>query len=172
MSDAFDLLGLEPRFDIDPVQLDQRHRELSLVLHPDRSSGKSPAERRAMLSRAMEVNEARRRLVDPVQRAELLLVRRGVAVGEGREPAAAPELLMEMMERREELREAGQRRDAQALAKLGEAVTVDRQRAEARLAQLLGGEALEASEALRLLGALRYFRRFFDELGALQDELD
>ena len=37
MPDAFDLLGIEPRFAIDAVELDQRHRDLLSQLHPDRN---------------------------------------------------------------------------------------------------------------------------------------
>jgi molecular chaperone HscB len=42
------------------------------------------------LSRAIEVNEAWRALRDPIKRAEALLVRLGVPVGETAEPKARP----------------------------------------------------------------------------------
>ncbi len=175
MADAFEILGLPPRFDLDLSQLEQRHRELSLLLHPDRTAGKSAAERRAALSRAMEVNQARRSLADPISRTELLLARRGVATGEGNEPRATASLLMEMMERREALRELAGRRDKLALERLGAEVLEERRATEARLTEFFSAnESSDQSNAaaLEALGALRYFRRFFDELGAVQDDLD
>ena len=100
MADAFDTLGLAPTYGQDLVAAEATYRELSRALHPDRHAGKSAAERRAALSRAIEVNEAWRALRDPVRRAEALLVRLGVPVGESREPVGDPALLMEVMERR------------------------------------------------------------------------
>jgi len=36
MPDAFDLLGIEPRFSIDAADVERRHRQLLAQLHPDR----------------------------------------------------------------------------------------------------------------------------------------
>src|SRR3954447_26645826 len=98
MADPFKTLGVEARFDLDRPALEQRHRELSKALHPDRYVGAPAAERRMSLSRAIDVNEAFRVLKDPIRRAEALLRRAGAAVGETSEPKPAPALLMEMME--------------------------------------------------------------------------
>src|SRR6516225_6738916 len=119
MLDPFDTLGIAPTFDIDVGAVEQRYRDLSRVLHPDRHVGASPAERRMSLGKAVEVNEAWRLVRDPIRRAEALLRRRGVEVKEGAEPKADPELLMEMMEQREALSEAKSKHDlasVQALA--------------------------------------------------------
>ena len=106
MSDPFQTLGIDPRFDIDLKAVEARHRELSRALHPDRYAQAPAAERRMALSRAIEVNEAWRAVRDPIKRAESLFQRLGVPSGETAEPNPSTELLMEMMEAREELSDA------------------------------------------------------------------
>src|SRR5205814_616230 len=122
MIDPFETLGVDARFDLDLRAVEQRHRDLSRALHPDRYSGAPAAERRLSLSRAIDVNEAWRIVKDPIKRAEALARRAGVAVGETSEPKPAASLLMEMMEVREELADAARAKDAARIAQLGEAM--------------------------------------------------
>lgn len=178
-ADPFEILALEPEFELEEGRLAERHKELSLALHPDRFAGSPSAERRAALSRAIEVNAAHRALKDPVRRAEALLARLGVETGEGREPPADPEFLFEIMELREELSEAGRKRDRARLDELVQRSVTRELQTKDRLAALFrqarGGGTLAAAtqaELLGLLGQLRYLRRLFDEAGALLDELD
>jgi len=99
--DAFDVLGLEPRYDLDPALLAERHRALSVALHPDRFSGRPPVERRLVLDRSMQVNSAYRTLRDPSERARVLAARLGIPdVGE---VAHDLDLLERTMEQREAL---------------------------------------------------------------------
>ncbi|HOU92127.1 MAG TPA: Fe-S protein assembly co-chaperone HscB [Polyangiaceae bacterium] len=174
MADAFDTLGLAPTYGQDLVAAEATYRELSRALHPDRHAGKSAAERRAALSRAIEVNEAWRALRDPVRRAEALLVRLGVPVGESREPVGDPALLMEVMERREALAEARAAQDLAAVRRLGAEM---RERDAAVQAELARGFAALTTAPdpsvrdalLRKLGELRYVRRFLEEVGEIED---
>ena len=169
MTDPFETLGIEARFDLDLNALAERHRALSGALHPDRYASGSAGERRLALEKAVAVNEAWRTLRDPVKRAETLLRRSGVEVGETAEPRPSPELLMEMMEIREELAEAQQKRDLDRIHKLAE-----RMRARERLVleRLQTGFARGADEGLvPVLGELRYIRRFFEQLDAIEEEL-
>ena len=177
MSDPFEMLGVEPRFDLDLDAIERRHRDLSRALHPDRYSGAPAAERRLALSRAIDVNEAFRVLKDPARRAEALLRRAGVAVGETGEPKPPPALLLEMMELREELAAVAHAKDLAAIGKLGEGMRARREDVERRLGVALAGVDPGASDlqkvasALLLLGELRYIRRFLDEVSAIEDEL-
>lgn len=174
MGDPFETLGVEPRFAVDLRSLEQRHRELSKALHPDRYASAPAAERRMALGRAIEVNEAWRAVRDPIKRAEAILRRGGVEVGETSEPRPPPALLMEMMEAREELAEAHRARDVGRVAKLGAGM---RQRHDAVVARLAAGfdeagsDPTELRELLPLVGELRYVRRFLDEVGAIEEHL-
>jgi molecular chaperone HscB len=176
VADAFDTLGVDPAYDIDLNAVERLHRELSRTLHPDRHVGKPAGERRQVLNKAIEVNEAWRTLRDPVRRAEALLVRLGVPVGETNEPAADPMLLMEMMEQREALADARRARDATQAMKLGDAMRQREKDVRAHLgetfATLLQGDSEAAREStLRKLGELRYVARFLEEVGEIEDEL-
>jgi molecular chaperone HscB len=171
MPDPFETLGVEPRFKLDLAALEQRHRDLSRALHPDRYAGASAAERRLALGRAIDVNEAFRVLRDPIRRAEALLARAGVPVGETREPKPPPELLMEMMELREELASAAQAKDLERVHKLAGGMRARQARVEERLGRALVDLHDEGKDALPPLGELRYVRRFLDEVSAIEDEL-
>ncbi len=179
MNDPFDIFQIEPAFELDLNALGKRHREISSALHPDRYAGRPAAERRSALGRAIEVNEAWRVLKDPVRRSEALFARLGLPVGEGTEPPADPELLMEMMERREKLRELGRAGDAAGVEALCETVEVDRKRSLGALgagfAKALAAQAEDSNGGLEGLrahfGELRYYRRFFDEAEAILDEI-
>ena len=174
MNDPFATLGIEPRFEIDLRQMEQRHRDLSRALHPDRYSGTPAAERRLALGRAIEVNDSFRLLRDPIRRGEALMRRAGIPVGETEEPKPTMELLMEMMESREELSDAARKKDAAAIKKLGDAM---RAREETVIASLgagfdeAGGDRDRLRAILPKLGELRYLRRFLDEVSALEEEL-
>src|SRR5262249_12483051 len=190
MNDPFETLGVEPRLGRDLEALERRPRALSKALHPDRYTGAPAAERRLALGRAIDVNEAFRVLKDPVRRAEALLRRAGVPVGEISEPRPPPDLLMEMMEAREELSGAARAKDLAKVARLAEGMRAGRDSVTGRLGNLLdaglvggapqngepagpagAGDPQKMSAALPSLGELRYIRRFLDEVSAIEDEL-
>ena len=171
--DAFDVLGLAPSFDLDVNELERRYRELQKQLHPDKFVHASSSERRDSLSRAVSVNDAYRILKDELKRAELLLARRaGAALGEA---TVDPELLMEVMELREELASARKRRDITAARALGtlvaERAASETQKLRQSFTELAQGHASGAAQmAAHALTRLRYFRRFQDEVAAIEDE--
>jgi molecular chaperone HscB len=179
MSDPFATLGLEPTFDLDLGEAEKRHRELSKTLHPDRYAGRGATERRQALGKAIEVNDAWRALRDPLRRAEALLEKLGLAVEEGQGPKAEPELLMDMMERREELASAARTKDADKLRKLAREVELKESVLLAKLSDAFQ-RAISARNGARggcrdailsALGELRYYRRFLEEAAAFEDEL-
>jgi molecular chaperone HscB len=172
--DPFDLLGVEARFDLDMKALAERHRTLSGTLHPDRYVGRPASERRMALDKAIAVNAAWRALRDPVRRAESLFAHRGVEMGELAEPKPSPALLMEMMDVRESLAEARVSKDLDAIGKIND----DMRKREGSVSDQLesgfvsaGDDADALSELVPLLGELRYVRRFFEELEAIEEQL-
>jgi molecular chaperone HscB len=167
--DPFATLGIPREFDVDLAAVEKTHRELSRALHPDRFVGTGPSERRAALGKAVEVNEAWRIVRDPIRRAEALLKLWGVAVGENQEPKADPEFLMEMLELREALAEAKQARDLSAVRRMAKAIAERAGAVERRLAE--GFARGQHAQLVASVGELRFFRRFLEEVSAIEDEL-
>jgi molecular chaperone HscB len=167
--DPFATLGIGRGYDVDLTAVEKTHRELSRALHPDRFVGASPSERRAALARAVEVNEAWRVVRDPIRRAEALLKLSGVAVGEDKEPKADPEFLMEMLEQRESLAEAKQARDLAAVQRMAQAIEARARAVESALAD--GFARGDHAQLVGRVGELRFYRRFLEEVSAIEDEL-
>jgi molecular chaperone HscB len=167
--DPFATLGIARTFDVDMAAAERAHRELSRVLHPDRFVGAAPSERRSALAKAVEVNEAWRIVRDPIRRAEALMKLAGVEVGEDRGPKPDPELLMDMLERREALGEAKQARDLGAVRAMAATVAARMGEVERELAA--GFAHHREQELVGKVGELRFYRRFLDEVSAIEDEI-
>lgn len=175
MFDPFATLGLERRFELDPARLEARYRELQRTLHPDRHVGGTASARSLSLSRAMEVNEAYRTLKDELRRAEALLTLLGGVHREGGEVQDGT-FLAEVMELREALGDARDQGDLPRVRSLAESVAAMERTARTDLAKAFesAGEApgTEALAAIaRLVGRLKYYRRFADEVGVIEEAL-
>src|SRR5690606_24701599 len=110
---------------------------------------------------------------------EALLEFLGLHLPEEEIPPAPPELLMETMERREALREAGRNKDVLKITDLAQVVREEEETLRAALAQDFA-HAIETRPSRsspivltlhQKLGHLRYLRRFLDEADALIDEI-
>lgn len=113
--DDFRLFGLDERFAQDRCRVDARWKALLAEVHPDRFAAEGDAAQRIAVQWAVRVNEAYRRLRDPLTRAAYLCELHGEAVAEGR--AALPStFLMQQMAWREALAEAHGARPLEALA--------------------------------------------------------
>jgi molecular chaperone HscB len=162
--DPFALLGLAPRFDLDPGAVRAAYRARAATIHPDRAdlAGGDPAMRTGRARASAELGEAQRILLDPVRRGEALLELLG-----GR-PAAGPpsgEFLVEMMEIRESIDAAGGDRAALEAIRLAieERLGEARDRLSAILSDLADRQAEAPSGGLRIaaetLGGLRSLER-------------
>jgi molecular chaperone HscB len=167
--DPFATLGIAPTYRVDLAAVEKTHRDLSRALHPDKYVGASASERRAALAKAVEVNEAWRIVRDPIRRAEALLGLAGVAIGEGLEPKADPGFLMEMLEQREALSEAKRARDLDAVRRMAAAMGESSRDVERVLSE--GFARGDMGSLAGKLGELRFYRRFLDEVSAIEDEL-
>jgi molecular chaperone HscB len=167
--DPFSTLGIPATFDVDLSVAERIHRDLSRALHPDRYVGASVSERRIALAKAVEVNEAWRTVRDPIRRAEALLALRGVSVGDGASQVSlSPAFLMQMIELREALAGARAPGDAGAVHTLASDVEARARRSEGELS--CGFKDGKGSELLTPLAELRFYRRFLDEVGAIEDD--
>ena len=171
--DPFVTLGVERKFDVDMKLVERTHRDLSRALHPDRYPH-GTEEKRDALSRAVQVNEAFRVLRDPVRRAEALFTLAGIPVGETNEPKPSPAFLMDILEQREALAAAKEDGAPERVSALAESVAERARAAEAELAGAFasaGGSKDELGKALPKLGELRFYRRFLEEVSAIEDFL-
>src|SRR5215813_14151595 len=128
-NDAFGLLGLPAQLDLDPQAIERAFFDRSKELHPDRFASAPAAERVAALSRSRALNDAYQTVKKPVPRAEYLLARAGVSIGDNEQ--LDPAFLMEILELREELAEARAAGDVALVEKLQRAM-------QARRAEALG----------------------------------
>jgi len=163
------VLGIGRSFDVDLASVEKTHRELSRALHPDKFMGAGAGERRMALTKAIEVNEAWRAVRDPIRRAEALFQLAGVPVGERAEPKPTPALLMDMMEQREALAEAKAARDMKRVGALAQEIEARVGATERALSQ--GFQKGADTTLVQKLGELRFYRRFLDEVSAIEDEM-
>ena len=173
--DPFAILGVSPAFELDLKSIEKTHRELSRALHPDKYTNAGSSERLLALGRAVEVNEAWRAVKDPIRRAEALFALAKVATGEVSEPKPSGTFLMDMLEQREALADAKGAKDRAAIEKLTSDIKARAKVAEAQMAAGLSaasGDATQLHALLPLLGELRFYRRFLEEVAAIVDVLD
>ena len=167
-SDDFELFGLPRRFALDAEALDARRRVLQAEVHPDRFATQGAAAQRVAMQWAVRVNEAWRRLKDPVARATLLCELAGAPIDAERNTAMPPAFLMRQMEWREALDAA---RDTASVQALADEVQASRTASLDRLRTLLddtGDAASAAAEVRGLMFVDRLLESLDDRLAAIE----
>ncbi|HSD86758.1 MAG TPA: Fe-S protein assembly co-chaperone HscB [Kofleriaceae bacterium] len=167
-NDAFGLLGLPAQFDLDPSTIESAFFEKSKELHPDRYASAPAAERVLALSKSRALNDAYQTLKKPIARAEYLLARAGVKIGDNER--LDPTFLMEILELREELAEARVARRMADIDRLAKVMAVRKKTAVDALPALFDRNDLAAIKEQLIL--LRYIERYLDECDAALDEED
>jgi molecular chaperone HscB len=164
MADAFDILGLPPRFDLQPDQLQRAYLSRVAALHPDHSGltedGATEEE-----ARAAALNEARAVLADPLQRAEVLMRRLGgPGVGDDRSLPAG--FLAEMLEWREQLEEEQPLDAARAAEWRARAGARREALSETLRGAFARGDAEALGTARRAMNQWRYIDRLLEQLAS------
>lgn len=164
--DYFDLLGLPRSFALDDARVQAAYRAATRQIHPDRFAGQ-PDEARQLATRLTAIiNEAARVLGDPVLRAEYLLEQAGgPAASEVRDVPGS--LLMEVLSIREEIEEARQTGDADAIARVRESVLSRRRAALTAIAEQADGLSAATAEQRtafrKSLNAMKYYDNLLAE---------
>ena len=155
-SSDFELFGLPERFAQDGAAIDARWKELQREAHPDRFAAEGAAAQRAAMQWSVRINEAYRRLKDPLQRAAYLCELRGAPINAQDNTAMPTKFLIEQMEWREALEEA---QGEEALERLEQELRRARQEVLADIEQRLdrGNDAAGAAGQVR---ALMFIERF------------
>ena len=105
-SNDFQLFALPERFAQDAAAIDARWKQLQREAHPDRFAAQGGAAQRVAMQWSVRINEAYRRLKDPLQRASYLCELRGAPINAENNTAMPAKFLIEQMEWREALEEA------------------------------------------------------------------
>ncbi|WP_394755781.1 Fe-S protein assembly co-chaperone HscB [Rhodoferax sp.] len=115
-SNDFELFGLAPQFAQDRAAIDARWKDLQREAHPDKFAAQGAAAQRVALQWSVRINEAYRRLKDPLKRAAYLCELHGAAVNAENNTAMPPEFLMQQMDWREALDDANSLSDMDDLS--------------------------------------------------------
>ena len=173
--DAFGLLGLAPRFDVDPAELETAFFERSKALHPDRFAQASASDRVVALSRSRALNDAYQVLKREASRAEYLLARSGFSIGDNER--IDPALVMELLEEREELADARCSGELAEVERLQRCMRARRRAALDRVKRLFGDADDPSADRPALLAEikqqlilLRYVERYLEECDSALDE--
>jgi molecular chaperone HscB len=167
MSGYFELLGLPERFVLAPDEIERAYLERSKETHPDRFATAPAGERLAAVQRSVEVQDAYRTLKKPVRRAEYLLARGGLTIGDN-ERIADGAFLMQILELREELGDARAAGRTEEVARLQAKMQAHHRTLVAGLAPAF--ERGDLPKVKQLLIELRYVDRYLEECDVALDE--
>ena len=166
--DDFKLFELPARQQQNRAHIDERWRALQGEVHPDRFAAEGAAAQRVAMQWAVRVNEAYRRLKDPLQRAAYLCELRGVPIDAEHNTAMPAAFLMQQMAWREALDEAVGVAEVEAL---DEAVAAQ-ERVLQDVLRVALDERSDAPEAAQQVRALMFVARFRDDIRRRLEALD
>ena len=166
-SNDFELFGVPLRFAQDRAQLDERWKALQREAHPDRFAVQGAAAQRVAMQWSVRINEAYQRLKDPMRRAAYLCEWHGAKIEAENNTAMPGEFLLQQMQWREALEEAGTEADLNDLA-----AQVYKSRATAlKLVEQLLDVRLDYAGAAAQVRALMFIERFAADVEARLDQL-
>jgi molecular chaperone HscB len=166
--DDFTLFRLPQRFAIERTAIDARWRALQAEVHPDRHATQGPAAQRVAAQWSMRINEAHRRLRDPLVRAATLCELRGAKVDAERNTAMPPAFLQQQLAWREALDDA---RDVQAVRALDDGVAAQERSMLGELERLLDSDESDPAAAAAQVRALMFVARFREDIDRRLDAL-
>jgi len=164
--DDFSLFGLPQRQRQDRAEIDARWKALQAQVHPDRFASEGAAAQRVAMQWAVRVNEAHKRLRDPLARAAYICELRGAPIQANENTAMPASFLMEQMEWREALDDAA---DTAAVETI-DAQVAERERALLDDLQRLLDDLNEPAKAAGEVRALMFIQRFRSDIDKRLEE--
>ena len=165
----FALFGLPERFAIDAAQLDAKWKALQGAAHPDRFATETAAAQRVAMQWAIRINEAYRRLKDPLARAAYLCGLHGADVEAESNTAMPAAFLMHQMEWRDQLAEASELEAVDALS--DEVVASRRATLRTLEAQIDGVDPVDWRAVAGTVRGLMFVDRFLADIDRRIDAL-
>jgi len=166
--DDFTLFGLPQRFALDRAALDQQWRDLQAQVHPDKFASEGTAAQRVAMQWAVRVNEAYRRLKEPLTRAQYLCELQGAPIQAENNTAMPAAFLMHQMSWREALDDA---HTADAVEALGDEVAAFEKQLVADIARLLD-DAHDPTAAAQQVRALMFVQRIRADIHQRLDDYE
>ena len=166
-SSDFELFGLPERFAQDSAAIDTRWKELQREVHPDKFAAQGAAAQRVAMQWSVRVNEAYKRLRDPLRRAAYLCEHRGAPINAESNTAMPGEFLVQQMAWREALEDA---KAEGALEHVSAELETARADTLSRIETLLD-RTDDAAAAARQVRALMFIERFAHDVEARFDQL-
>jgi len=166
-SNDFELFALPQRFAQDTSAIDARWKELQREAHPDRFAAQGAAAQRVAMQWSARINEAYRRLKDPLQRASYLCELRGAPINAENNTAMPAKFLIEQMDWREALEEA---EDEPSLDALWDQLRQSRHEVLQDIERLLDRDN-DAPAAAQQVRALMFIERFGRDIEARFEQL-
>lgn len=167
-SDDFELLGLPRRQAQDPAAIDAGWRSLLAQVHPDRFVSEGAAAQRLAMQWSVRINEAHRRIKDPIRRAAYLCELHGASIGAEDNTAMPVAFLMQQMEWRESLEAA---KDISEIDALAAEVRAARSRSLDELGRTID-ERGDHAQAARQVRELMFVERFASDVDARAEALE
>ena len=162
MQNHFELFQLPATFAVDQEKLDAAYRDVQGRVHPDRFVNATDAEKRVAMQWATRANEAYATLRNPQKRAQYLCEINGVDLQTESNTAMPAAFLMQQMEWREALDDAGDTKDAAALDGIDAELRRER---KGMLEQV--GKQLDAADyhgAAQTVRAMMFLDKFGEEV--------
>ncbi|UZJ51873.1 hypothetical protein CBS101457_001193 [Exobasidium rhododendri] len=157
---AYDLLGIDVAaiksngWQIDLGELKALWRKRVALSHPDRMGGKDHKEQQIAAQQSALINKAYETLREPLQRAHLLLEKHSSAAPSESDSLEDPEVLMEVMELREDLEGAVDEEEAEAVRQRNK---VNLDQAIEHLKAAFDAEPVDVEKAKKAAVGLRYW---------------
>ena len=166
-SNDFELFGVPEQFAQDTAQLAERWKALQKEAHPDRFASQGAAAQRVAMQWSVRINEAYQRLKDPLKRAAYLCELHGAPIRAEDNTAMPAAFLMQQMEWREALEDAG---SLDAVDALDDEVQALRRSMIARCQQLIDTDRNYA-DAAQQVRALMFVARFSSDIDRRREQL-
>ncbi|HQS31879.1 MAG: Fe-S protein assembly co-chaperone HscB [Polaromonas sp. 39-63-203] len=166
-SNDFELFGVPVQFAQDSDGLEARWKELQREAHPDKFAAQGATAQRLAMQWSVRINEAYRRLKDPLKRATYLCELHGAPINAETNTAMPADFLMQQMEWREALD------DAETLQSIDEISLQLNKTVREQLSKLeqLIDECKDFAAASRQVRSLMFTERFAGEVDARMDQL-
>ena len=168
LQNYFELFGIPENFKIDMAALDAAYLLIQQQVHPDKHVVADDAQKRASLQMATYANTAYQTLRNPIKRGLYLCELAGLDAALETNTAMPKEFLMQQMEWREELEDAGE--DSGKIERLFAQVVSTKDAYLKEVADLIDIKGNKEA-ALDKLRATLFMNRFQDELDDVMSNL-